>query len=81
MVSMDSTLRSNLTVGPPLELLIYKANSLTSGEHIVFEEDDEYLRLLRASWHESLQRAFAALPRLSSPAQHGPVRLVDPLGD
>jgi len=81
MVSMDSTLRSNLTVGPPLELLIYKINSLDAGEHIVFEEDDVYLRNLRTSWHESLKKAFAALPRLSSPAHHAVVRLVDPLGD
>lgn len=81
MVSMDSTLRSNLTVGPPLELLIYKADALDSGEHIVFEEDDKYLRDLRTSWHESLKSAFAALPRLSSPPQPAAMRLVEPPSD
>ena len=81
LVSMDSTLRSNITVGPPLELLIYRADSLNAGEHIVFEEDDEYLRALRGAWEESLKLAFEKLPRLPSSAPRHPVRLVDAPGD
>ncbi len=81
MVSMDSTLRSNITVGPPLELLIYRTDSLLPGEHIVFEEDDEYLRTLRGTWQEGLMKAFEQLPRLPSSAPQHPVRLVDAPGD
>jgi putative proteasome-type protease len=79
MVSMDSTLRSNITVGPPLELLTYRVGSLEPGEHYVFEEDDEYLRNLRRSWEENLIRAFEGLPRLPKSGQPGYVRLVEDL--
>jgi putative proteasome-type protease len=79
MVSMDSTLRSNITVGPPLELLTYRADSFDSGEHHVFEEDDEYLRNLRKAWQENLIKAFEGLPRLPSSGQRSHVRLVEDL--
>lgn len=81
LVSMDSTLRSNVTVGPPLELLIYRAGLLNGGEHIVFEQDDDYLRELRNAWEESVKKAFAGLPRLPNSERRSPVRLVDSPGD
>jgi putative proteasome-type protease len=62
LVSMDSTMRSNLTVGPPIELQFYQADSLVAGEHLVFEEDNEYLRILRVAWQDALQKAFESLP-------------------
>jgi putative proteasome-type protease len=77
MVSMDSTLRSNITVGPPIELLIYRAGSLNAGQHIVFQEDDKYLRELRNAWQESVRVAFQGLPRIPSPAEQPVVRLVE----
>jgi putative proteasome-type protease len=77
MVSMDSTLRSNITVGPPLELLICRAGVFDEGEHRVFEEDDDYLRSLRKSWQENLIKAFEGLPRLPSSGKHSHVRLVE----
>ena len=81
MVSMDSTLRSNITVGPPLELLIYRVDSLNTGEHIVFEEHDAYLRDLRTAWQESLKKAFEGLPRLPGDSRRETMRLVDAPGD
>lgn len=77
MVSMDSTLRSNITVGPPLELLIYRAGSLDSGEHHLFEEDDKYLRNLRRSWEENVAKAFEGLPRIPNSPERSYVRLVE----
>lgn len=77
MVSMDSTMRSNITVGPPVELLIYRTGTLNTGEHIVLEEDDAYLRELRAAWQDKLKKAFEGLPRLPTPVQQPRVRLVD----
>jgi putative proteasome-type protease len=47
MVSMDSTMRSNATVGPPVEMLIYRQHSLTSGTRRTFKRDDPYLINLR----------------------------------
>ena len=81
LVSMDSTLRSNLTVGPPIELLTYHTNSLSGGEHIVFEEEDPYLRELRTAWQDNLKIAFENLPRLPAPRVSSPVRLVDGSSD
>ncbi|MCZ6774064.1 MAG: peptidase [Proteobacteria bacterium] len=62
LVSMDSTMRSNVTVGPPLEILVYTADSLTMNEHITLNEDSDYLRELKRSWDEHLKEAFRQLP-------------------
>lgn len=75
LVSMDSTMRSNASVGPPIDLLLYPASSLRPGSDISFGEDDPYLRALRRSWQESLKNAFDQLPTLPVPAPA--VRLVD----
>lgn len=75
LVSMDSTMRSNLSVGPPIELLIYRADSLAAGEHFDLDEDDQYLRRLRQAWEQELKEAFARLPRL--PGRDRAMRLVD----
>lgn len=76
LVSMDSTMRSNVTVGPPVELLIYEANSLHTTFRLMLAEDDDYLRELRRAWQQGLQNAFENLPKLPvSPAAR--VRLVD----
>lgn len=62
LVSMDSTMRSNLTVGPPIELNIYDADSLQPGRYYRFEEDSEYLRQLKKSWDRLLKDSFKKLP-------------------
>lgn len=75
LVSMDSTMRSNASVGPPVELMIYRASSSAPPIHIVYGEDHPYLRTIRESWAVNLRRAFDDLPPLSLP--EGNVRLVD----
>ncbi len=72
-------MRSNVTVGPPIELLIYRSDSLDGGNHMAFEEDDEYLWGLRDAWQQNLKQAFLDLPRLPSPK--GKVRLLDVPGN
>ena len=62
LVSMDSTMRSNLTVGPPIELTMYDADSLLPGRYYRFNEDSEYLRQLKRNWDKSLKEAFKDLP-------------------
>jgi len=62
LVSMDSTIRSNLSVGPPVELSIYAKDSLQLGKYYRFEEDSEYLRQLKKSWDQLLTDAFKKLP-------------------
>ncbi len=76
LVSMDSTMRSNASVGPPIELMIYRAGSPGAHTHIVYQEDDPYLRQIRDAWAENLRLAFERLPPISMPPTK--VRLVDP---
>jgi putative proteasome-type protease len=71
LVSMDSTMRSNATVGPPIDLLLYSASTQRPGSQVTFGEDDDYLRQLRRAWQDSLKSAFNQLPKLplTSPAK------------
>jgi putative proteasome-type protease len=65
LVSMDSTMRSNLTVGPPIEMMIYQSGSFVLNNYHRFEDDDEYLRELKKSWDSRLKEAFHQLPPLA----------------
>ncbi len=62
LVSMDSTIKSNLTVGPPIEMLIYERDSLVTNRHYVFDENSEYLRDLTRTWDTRLKEAFRQMP-------------------
>ncbi len=62
LLSMDSTLRSNLSVGLPLDLLIYRADALKTDLRRSIDEDDPYFREIRQGWSSSLRNAIAALP-------------------
>lgn len=62
LISMDSTIRSNASVGAPVELLVYRKDSFCFDEYYCFDTDDEYLLLLKRRWHEELHSAFIALP-------------------
>ncbi|MEP0203733.1 MAG: proteasome-type protease [Halioglobus sp.] len=65
LVSVDSTMRSNATVGPPLECLFYRADSLRPQERFLrLEEHHPYLAELRESWDDSIRSAFNQLPPL-----------------
>ena len=63
LVSMDSTLRSNLTVGLPVDLLVYKKNALAVDIRRRIGEDDPYFRKLREQWSTALREAYLAIPR------------------
>ena len=65
LVSMDSTMRSNLTVGPPIEVLMYESDSLSIEKRYRFEESSEYLRQLTSSWDDRLREAFNNLPPIA----------------
>lgn len=63
LVSMDSTLRSNLTVGLPIDLLVYRRDALAVELRRRITEDDEYFRMIRERWSEALRDAYRAIPR------------------
>ena len=62
LISMDSTIRSNLTVGPPLDLVSVKSDALRIHSHVSIDEDHAYFQMVRKGWSESLRHAFQALP-------------------
>lgn len=64
LVSMDSTMRSNASVGPPVEVLAYRDNSFVIEHYLRLAEDDPYLLSLRRAWGENIKSAFQALPRM-----------------
>lgn len=64
LVSMDATLRSNLTVGPPIEMAILESGTLQPGFYNSYQEDDEFLRNLRSSWDDLMKDAFQQLAPL-----------------
>jgi putative proteasome-type protease len=64
LVSFDSTMRSNLSVGMPIDLICYERDSLTVRMRRRFDEGDEYFTLLRKEWTEGTRRVFAQLPDL-----------------
>ena len=65
LVSMDSTLRSNATVGPPIELLFLPSGDLSGGcMYRSFDQSDAYLLKLREAWNEEVVTAFNNLPEL-----------------
>ncbi len=59
LISFDSTLRSNLSVGMPIDLLIYRKDELKVGEQRRIEDRDPYFRKISAGWSQALRNAFA----------------------
>ncbi len=62
LVSMNSTVRSNLTVGPPIDLLIYKKDSLDFGQRMTLTENDPFAKQLSETWNQGLIQALENLP-------------------
>ncbi|MFA6014492.1 MAG: peptidase [Gallionellaceae bacterium] len=62
LVSFDSTMRSNLSVGMPIDLAWYRRDSLLPSRTYRFIEQDNYMMSLRKSWNEGVRKAFAQLP-------------------
>jgi putative proteasome-type protease len=54
-------LRSNLSVGLPIDLLIYERDSLDVRREKRIEQADEYFRRLSAAWSDALRSAFSKM--------------------
>ena len=67
LISMDSTIRSNLSVGMPLDLAIVRRDGLAIALHRNITAEDAYFKVIRDGWGESLRNAFHALPDPSIP--------------
>ena len=62
LVSMDSTIRSNLSVGPPLDLAIIRRDEFKLATHISIDVDNEYFKMIRTRWGSALKEVFSQLP-------------------
>jgi putative proteasome-type protease len=62
LISMDSTLRSNLTVGMPLDLLVYRQGTQAVALRMRITEEEPYFRSVREGWSNSLRDAHRAMP-------------------
>jgi putative proteasome-type protease len=65
LVSFDSTMRSNLSVGMPIDLVCYERDSLQIRMRRRFEPGDAYFTALSAEWSEGVRRVFKDLPGLA----------------
>ena len=62
LISMDSTIRSNLSVGLPLDLLIYRRDELRVARHVNVDWDNPYFDMIHKEWGASLRKVFNARP-------------------
>ena len=62
IVSFDSTLKSNLSVGLPLDMQMYERDTLKRGFEKRFLSDDTYYRTISDGWSDALRLAFESLP-------------------
>jgi putative proteasome-type protease len=62
LISMDSTLRSNLTVGLPIDLLVYRTGQFAVTLRRRLTEEDPYVRSIREGWSAALRQAYLEMP-------------------
>ncbi len=61
LVSMDSTLKSNLSVGLPLDLLVYHAGQLKSDDFVCIDDHNPYFQFIRSTWGDKLRHVFESI--------------------
>jgi len=62
IVSLDSTIRSNISVAPPLDILVYRKDTCRVAVHQRLADEDRYLNLISNQWGEGLRRLYEELP-------------------
>lgn len=61
LISMDSTLRSNISVGFPLDLLVYASDSLAVERFVTVDEKNQYFQMIRNNWGKQLKSVFEGI--------------------
>jgi putative proteasome-type protease len=61
LVSMDSTMKSNLSVGPPMDLVVYEANQFQTDKIVCIDMQNPYYRMLHLGWGQKLREVFDSL--------------------
>ncbi len=68
LISMDSTLRSNISVGLPLDLLVYEVDALRVTRFVLIDHNNPYQTMIRNTWGARLKQVFGEIP---DPTWHG----------
>ena len=61
LVSMDSTLKSNLSVGLPLDLLVYRNGDLKAERIVCIDEKNPYFKMIHDTWGQRLREVFEGI--------------------
>lgn len=64
LLSIDSTMRSNISVAPPIDMVLYETDALEIRNRVQLLGDDPYLEKMRHYWEESLREASSNLPSI-----------------
>ncbi len=67
LVSLDSTMRANLSVGFPADISVYRTDSFELTAPLRIEEDDPYFQSVSSGWGDALKTAFGSLPDFEFP--------------
>jgi putative proteasome-type protease len=67
LVSLDATVRSNVTVGMPFEIAIYRSGSLTLPKRQEIRAESDYYGSVRLLWQQGLSETFNRLPTIEWP--------------
>ena len=62
LLSIDSTMRSNISVGPPIDMVLYETDAFEVRNRVQLEDDDPYLHKIREHWEQALAEASSRLP-------------------
>ena len=93
LVSMDSTLKSNLSVGLPLDLLVYREGSFKSDQIVCIDEQNPYFQMIHSTWGQRLREVFESIedpvwdggaanqPLLARTARYEPMRKISHPGE
>ncbi len=65
LLSIDSTMKSNISVGPPINLVMYETNCFEVKHRLRLRLGDPYLAKIRQMWEESLKQAFNCIPSIN----------------
>ncbi len=80
LVSMDSTLKSNLSVGLPLDLLVYEANRFQTDRIVCIDDANPYFQMIHGTWGQKLRTVFESLedPQWGDGASTTPLCVASP---
>jgi putative proteasome-type protease len=77
LVSMDSTLKSNLSVGMPIDLLVYREGALASEDIVCVDGSNPYFNMIRSTWGQRLHEVFESIddPEWGNAQSRHPIRV------